>query len=96
MEEKKTVPVFGEQTEPDRVPVTFEEVKQEPVFKETFTVKEVNDLISTVAQYIIEDIDVKQWYDKMIKHCGYNPMVFNHATRVITDALLARYRKLYM
>lgn len=96
MREKKTVPVFSEQTESGVVPVTFKEVEVEPVFKETFTVKEVNDLVSTIAQYINKDLNVDQWSHKILGHCGNNPNVFNHVMRVIPEALLTRYRKLYM
>lgn len=68
--------------------------EEPPKVKVTFTVKEVNDLVSTIAQYVADDISVKEWCDKMIRACGNNADVFNHSTDVIQDAIIHRLNKL--
>lgn len=76
-------------------------VENDPFFREeppkvkfTFTVKEVNDLISTIAQYVADDISIEEWCDKMIRNCGSNADVFNHSVNVIQDAIIHRLNKL--
>ena len=68
--------------------------EEPPKVKFTFTVKEVNDLISTIAQYVADDISMEKWYDKMIRNCGSNADVFNHAIHVIPDAIIDRLNKM--
>lgn len=68
--------------------------EEPPKVKVTFTVKEVNDLISTIAQYVADDISMEKWCDKMIRHCGSNADVFNHSVDVIQDAIIHRLNKL--
>lgn len=68
--------------------------EETPKVKFTFTVKEVNDLISTIAQYVAGDMKGEEWFNKMLVHCGHNAEVFNHAMHVIPDSVTILLKRL--